>query len=75
MLQENTFEKQLPFTYLRNLPFLELFTELHPSTPRWHPACDAKVVHEKSVLLSADSYFICVLACQNICIYFLLHQS
>lgn len=63
----------LPFTYLRNLPCLELLTELHPSALHWHPACGCLGFYKKSVLLSAVSYFTCVLDHQNISIYFLLH--
>lgn len=39
------------------------------------PAYGGEVVHKKSVLLSAESCFICVLAHQNSCICFLLRQS
>lgn len=54
--------------------YLGLFTELHPSAPLQPPACGDKMVRKKSVLLSVESYFICVLSHQNICIHFLLHQ-
>lgn len=47
--------------------------ELHPSAPHQHPAFDKKIVHKKSILLSAESYFICSVLPEHL--YLLLTAS